>query len=60
MDTVQPRGMLARHPFQIDSDRAYGPGIADNETGSPGSRNHHTRLGAEHDAVMSFELTYSF
>ena len=27
----------------------------DEEIGSPGSRNHHTRLGAEHDAVMSFE-----
>ena len=28
---------------------------ADEEIGSPGSRNHHTRLGAGHDAVMSFE-----
>ena len=28
---------------------------ADEEIGSPGSRNTHTRLGAEHDAVMSFE-----
>lgn len=28
---------------------------ADEEIGSPGSRNHHTRLGAQHDAVMSFE-----
>ena len=28
---------------------------ADEEIGSPGSRNHHTRLGTEHDAVMSFE-----
>jgi glutamate carboxypeptidase len=28
---------------------------ADEEIGSPGSRNHHTRLGAHHDAVMSFE-----
>lgn len=27
----------------------------DEEIGSPGSRNHHTRLGAAHDAVMSFE-----
>jgi len=27
----------------------------DEEIGSPGSRNHHTRLGAQHDAVMSFE-----
>ena len=28
---------------------------ADEEIGSPGSRNHHMRLGAAHDAVMSFE-----
>jgi glutamate carboxypeptidase len=28
---------------------------ADEEIGSPGSRNHHIRLGTEHDAVMSFE-----
>ncbi len=28
---------------------------ADEEIGSPGSRNHHTRLGTQHDAVMSFE-----
>ncbi len=28
---------------------------ADEEIGSPGSRNHHTRLGSQHDAVMSFE-----
>ncbi|MFN0299011.1 MAG: glutamate carboxypeptidase [Burkholderiales bacterium] len=27
----------------------------DEEIGSPGSRNHHTRLGAEHDAILSFE-----
>ncbi len=27
----------------------------DEEIGSPGSRNHHTRLGTEHDAVLSFE-----
>lgn len=27
----------------------------DEEIGSPGARNHHTRLGAAHDAVMSFE-----
>lgn len=27
----------------------------DEEIGSPGSRNQHTRNGAEHDAVMSFE-----
>jgi glutamate carboxypeptidase len=28
---------------------------ADEEIGSPGARYHHIRLGAEHDAVMSFE-----
>jgi glutamate carboxypeptidase len=28
---------------------------ADEEIGSPGSRNHHIRLGAEHDATLSFE-----
>ena len=28
---------------------------ADEEIGSPGSRNHHIRLGAQQDAVMSFE-----
>jgi glutamate carboxypeptidase len=28
---------------------------ADEEIGSPGSRNHHTRLGSQHDAVLSFE-----
>ena len=28
---------------------------ADEEIGSPSSRNHHTRLGMQHDAVMSFE-----
>lgn len=28
---------------------------ADEEIGSPGARNHHMRLGAMHDAVMSFE-----
>jgi len=28
---------------------------ADEEIGSPGSRNHHTRLGAEHDAVLSYD-----
>ena len=28
---------------------------ADEEIGSPGARNHHMRLGAAHDAVMSFE-----
>ena len=88
MDTVYPRGMLARQPFRVDGDRAWGLGIADNrhgialilhavsilnamnfrdygvltvlinadeEIGSPGSRNVITRLGSEHDAVLSFE-----
>jgi glutamate carboxypeptidase len=88
MDTVYPKGMLAKQPFRIDGDRAYGLGIADDRQGiavilhtmamlkaldfrdygeitvfingdeeiaSPGSRNAITRLGAEHDVVMSFE-----
>ena len=33
MDTVYPRGMLARQPFRIDGDRAYGAGIADEKQG---------------------------
>jgi glutamate carboxypeptidase len=89
MDTVYPRGMLARQPFRIDGNRIYGLGIADDkqgialilhtvallkklgfagfgtltvlinadeEIGSPGSRELITRLGAEHDAVFSFEF----
>ena len=88
MDTVYPRGMLAKQPFRIKGDRAYGVGIADDKQGiaviihtiamlkamnfrdygtltvlinadeeisSPGSRSLITRLGAEHDAVLSFE-----
>ena len=88
MDTVYPRGMLAKQPFRIEGERAWGLGIADNkhgialilhtmamlnalqfrdygtvtvlingdeEIGSPGSRNLITRLGAEHDAVLSYE-----
>lgn len=88
MDTVYPRGMLAQQPFQIDGDRAFGLGIADDRHGigvilhalailrtlnfreygtltvlingdeeisSPASRHVITRLGDEHDAVMSFE-----
>ena len=88
MDTVYPAGMLARQPFGIRDDKAYGLGIADDKQGlavvlhslallralryeqygqitvlfnadeeisSPGSRALITRLGAEHDAVMSFE-----
>jgi len=33
MDTVYPRGMLAKQPFRIDGDRAYGLGIADQRAG---------------------------
>ena len=33
MDTVYPRGTLARAPFRIDGGRAYGPGIADDKSG---------------------------
>nr|WP_184299230.1 glutamate carboxypeptidase [Roseateles oligotrophus] len=88
MDTVYPAGMLARQPFGIREDRAYGLGIADDKQGlavilhllamlkslnfedygqltvlfnadeeisSPGSRAILAQLGAEHDAVMSFE-----
>jgi glutamate carboxypeptidase len=88
MDTVYPRGMLAKQPFRIEGDRAYGLGIADDrhgialilhtlamlrtmkfseygtitvmingdeEVNSPASRNHITRLGADHDVVFSFE-----
>jgi glutamate carboxypeptidase len=88
MDTVYPRGMLAKQPFRIKGDRAYGVGIADDKQGiaviihtvamlkamnfrdygtltvlinadeelsSPGSRSLITRLGAEHDVVLSFE-----
>jgi len=37
MDTVYERGMLAQQPFRIDGDRAYGLGIADDNTASPSS-----------------------
>lgn len=33
MDTVYPRGMLARQPFRTEGDRAYGLGIADDKHG---------------------------
>src|ERR1043166_567405 len=88
MDTVYPRGLLAKQPFRVDGERAFGLGIADDKQGiavilhtvamlrtlefrdygtltvlvnadeelsSPGSRSLLTRLGAEHDATLSFE-----
>ena len=33
MDTVYLRGMLAKQPFRVDGDRAYGLGIADDKHG---------------------------
>lgn len=33
MDTVYPRGMVAKQPFRVDGDRAYGLGIADDKQG---------------------------
>lgn len=33
MDTVYPRGTLAKRPFRIDGSRAYGPGVADEKGG---------------------------
>ena len=33
MDTVYPRGMLAKQPFRIEGDRAYGLAIADDKQG---------------------------
>ena len=33
MDTVYPKGALARAPFRIDGNRAFGPGIADDKSG---------------------------
>jgi glutamate carboxypeptidase len=87
---VYPRGLLAKQPFRVDGERAYGLGIADDKQGiavilhavamlralefrdygtltvlinadeelsSPGSRSLLTRLGAEHDATLSFEAS---
>ncbi|UST53962.1 glutamate carboxypeptidase [Comamonadaceae bacterium OTU4NAUVB1] len=34
MDTVHPRGTLAKTPFRIEGARAYGPGIADDKGGA--------------------------
>ncbi len=91
MDTVYPRGLLAKQPFRVDGERAYGLGIADDKQGiavilhalallkvmnfndygaltvlvngdeelsSPASRALLTQLGAEHDAVLSFECSF--
>ncbi len=88
MDTVYPRGSVAKQPFRIDGNRAYGLGIADDKQGialiihtltmlramnyrdygvvtvlingdeeisSPASRALIAKLGATHDAVLSFE-----
>ena len=33
MDTVYKRGMLARQPFRVEGDKAYGLGIADDKQG---------------------------
>ncbi|HIU17368.1 MAG TPA: M20 family metallopeptidase [Candidatus Avidesulfovibrio excrementigallinarum] len=33
MDTVFPRGTAASHPFRMDGDRAFGPGVADMKAG---------------------------
>jgi glutamate carboxypeptidase len=33
MDTVYPRGTLAKRPFRIEGNRAYGPGVADEKGG---------------------------
>ena len=33
MDTVYPRGLLAKQPFRVDGERAYGLGIADDKQG---------------------------
>ena len=33
MDTVYLKGMLAKQPFRIDGDRAYGLGISDDKQG---------------------------
>ena len=90
MDTVYARGTLAKRPFKVEGDKAYGPGVADDKSGvaailhslamlkamgfrgyksltvvingdeevsTPGARNLITRLGSEHDVVLSCEAT---
>ncbi|MES2952120.1 MAG: glutamate carboxypeptidase [Pseudomonadota bacterium] len=92
MDTVYEKGTLAKQPFRIDGNKAYGVAIADDKQGiavilhaismlqqmgfkeygtltvlingdeeisSPGSRAMLTRLGAEHDFVLSHEGVYT-
>ena len=34
MDTVYPKGTLAKAPFRVDGNKAYGPGIADDKSGA--------------------------
>lgn len=54
MDTVYPKGTLAKHPFRVEGDRAYGPGVADNK-GGIAQILHTLRLlkarGAEHGPI---------
>ena len=90
MDTVYARGTLAKRPFRVEGDKAYGPGVADDKSGvavilhtlamlktmgfrgyktltvaingdeevsTPGARHLITRLGSEHDVVLSCEST---
>ena len=33
MDTVYPKGTLAKRPFRVEGNRAYGPGVADDKGG---------------------------
>ena len=33
MDTVYPRGTLAKRPFKVEGNRAFGPGVADEKGG---------------------------
>src|SRR5213593_26190 len=62
MDTVYPRGTLAKRPFRVEGAMAYrGYGTlsvvinGDEEISSPGARAFIQRAGAEHDFVFSCE-----